>query len=88
MRTNVYPLPVKPAGLLGDILRFKPVKPGDLLGDILRFFEWQRGGGRKQPYFIQFADSSPTEEMMEISAEKEEDEGSQDIPGGEWSRGR
>lgn len=48
-----------------------------------RFFEWQRGGGQKQPYFVQFADSSPTEEMMEVTAEPEEGDTEMDIPGGE-----
>ena len=40
---------------------------------VSRFFEWYRGSGQKQPYFIYFAESGPTEEMMEaLSSEEEE----------------
>lgn len=31
------------------------------------FFEWNRKSSHKQPYFIHFADITPTEEMIEVS---------------------
>lgn len=40
-----------------------------------RFFEWKRGGGQKQPFFVYFADSAPTEESMEVMAAEGEGAG-------------
>lgn len=33
-----------------------------------RFFEWYRGKGQRQPYFIYFTDNGPSTEMREVSA--------------------
>ena len=38
---------------------------------VCRFFEWFRGRGKKQPYFIYFRDNFPTEEMEEVSKKRE-----------------
>lgn len=35
---------------------------------LCRFFEWYRGKGQRQPYFIYFTENGPTEEMKEIAA--------------------
>ena len=38
---------------------------------VCRFFEWFRGGGQKQPYFIYFRDNSRTGEMDEVTKKAE-----------------
>ena len=39
------------------------------------FFEWNRKSSHKQPYFIHFADTKPTPEMLELSSEETSEPG-------------
>lgn len=36
-----------------------------------RFFEWYRGKGQRQPYFIYFTDNAPSAEMVELESEED-----------------
>lgn len=39
----------------------------DVIASLTSFFEWNRKSSHKQPYLIHFADTSLTEEMLEVS---------------------